>query len=67
MEQVFTRINTVHAFRSGPLGPYLQKFAENSVQLGYARESIQEQLRTISRFGRWLKRRRVNLSKFSAC
>ena len=64
MERVFTRINTVHAFRSGPLGPYLQKFAETSVQQGYARESLQVQLRAISRFGRWLKRRRITLSKF---
>ena len=64
MERVFTRINTVHAFRSGPLGPYLQKFAENSSQQGYARESIQVQLRAISRFGRWLKSRRITLRKF---
>ena len=64
MERVFTRINTVHAFRSGPLGPYLKKFAEDSNQQGYARESIQVQLRAISRFGRWLKRRRITLRKF---
>lgn len=61
MERVFTRIHTIHAFRSGPLGPYLQKFAENSTQQGYARESIQVQLRATARFGQWLKRRRINL------
>jgi len=64
MERIFTRINTIHAFHSGPLGPYLKNFAENSNQQGYARESIQVQLRAINRFGRWLKRRRITLRKF---
>jgi site-specific recombinase XerD len=61
MEQVLKRINTIRVFRSGPLGPYLQQFAESSHQQRYARESIQVQLRAIGRFGRWLKRSRITL------
>jgi len=61
MEQVLKHINTVRVFRSGPLGPYLQQFAESSHRQRYARESIQVQLRAIGRFGRWLKISRITL------
>lgn len=61
MERVYKRIPTIQAFRSEPLGPYLQRFAEKSSHQGYVRESIQGQLRAIARFGTWLKRRRIAL------
>ena len=61
MERIYKRTHTIQTFRSGPLGPYLQRFVENSTQHGYARESIHVQLRCLVRFGRWLKRRRIPL------
>jgi integrase/recombinase XerD len=61
MERIYKRTHTIQTFRSGPLGPYLLRFVENSTQHGYARESIHVQLRCLVRFGRWLKRRRIPL------
>lgn len=56
MERVYKQAHTIRALRSGTLGPYLQRFAENSIQHGYPRKSIQVQLQTLAHFGRWLQR-----------
>ena len=47
--------------RSGPLGPYIDGFAELLFQQGYSREAGAQKLRLVSRLSRWLARREIEV------
>jgi len=58
MERFFSDLNTVQRFRSGPLGVYVQKLADELADSGFRRATIRTQLRVADHFGRWLHRRK---------
>lgn len=45
--------------RSGPLGPYLDSFAELDVGLGYAFTTRRQQFRYLAEFSRWLVKKQL--------
>ena len=46
-------------------GPHLDSFVANLAQLGYARETVQKQLRLLNAFDGWLRQRGVVLFDLS--
>ncbi len=58
MERFFSDLKTVQRFRSGPLGAYVQKLADQLADSGFRRRTIRVQLRAADHFGRWLCRRK---------
>jgi integrase/recombinase XerD len=54
MEQFFKHPQTLSRLREGPLGPYLDAFAQQLRDQGYARYSARLQLRLAADFSRWL-------------
>jgi len=58
MERFFSDLETVQRFRSGPLGVYVQKLADQLADFGFRRGTIRVQLRAADHFGRWLCRRK---------
>ena len=52
---------TIERLRGGLFGPHLDSFAADLAQLGYARETVQKQLRLLNVFDRWLRQRGVVL------
>ena len=58
MERFFTDLKTVQRFRSGPLGVYVQKLANQLADSGFRRRTIRLQLRAADQFGRWLCHRK---------
>ena len=45
---------TIERLRGGLFGPHLDSFVANLAQSGYARETVQKQLRLLNAFDRWL-------------
>jgi site-specific recombinase XerC len=58
MERLFSDLKTVQRFRSGPLGVYIQKLADQLADSGFRRRTIRLQLRAADHFGRWLHRQK---------
>ena len=57
--------------QDGPLGPYIDSYAAELRDKGYAQHTCELQVRVVADFGRWLARRgirprRLRLSCFSA-
>jgi site-specific recombinase XerD len=48
----------VSKLRWGPLGQHIATFVAALTETGYARESVQKQLRLLSQLGRWMQRTR---------
>src|SRR5262249_44870973 len=66
LEHIFARTHVIARLRRGPLGSYLDDFATNLHQHGYAPSSIQSYVRTGETFGRWLHRHAYALSGVDA-
>lgn len=62
MEQFFKDPQTLLRLHEGPLGPYIESFAELLTDQGYARYSIRYQLRLVANFSRWLQQQRVTVN-----
>jgi site-specific recombinase XerD len=56
---------TIERLRGGLFGPHLDSFVANLAQSGYARETVQKQLRLLNAFDRWLRQRGVVLFDLS--
>src|SRR5207245_4520891 len=54
MERFFSDLKTVQRFRSGPLGLYVQKLADQLEESGFRLRTIRVQLRVADHFGKWL-------------
>jgi integrase/recombinase XerD len=66
MERFFSDSRTLQRFRSGPLGIYVQKLADQLSDLGFRRSTIRLQLRAADHFGRWLcRRKQLQATSFS--
>src|SRR5262249_42861890 len=62
MEQFFKDPQTLLRLHEGPLGPFIESFAERLTDQGYARYSIRYQLRLVANFSRWLQQQRVTVN-----
>ena len=59
VERFFARRSTAERMRSGPLGPYVDEFAQRLVEQGYTRENISRKIRLVADLSRWLAGRRM--------
>lgn len=66
MERFFNDGRTIHRFRSGPLGPYVQQLADDLSRLGHARNATRLRLRIAHQFGRWLTKRHIEVADLTA-
>ena len=55
---VFPR--TICRMYAGPLGPFIDAFADQLQQRGYSRRSIRYKIQTAANFSHWLKRHSLN-------
>lgn len=61
---VFPRV--ICRMYAGPLGPYIDTFADQLQQRGYSRRSIREKIRTVAKFSHWLKCRDLDAKDVNA-
>jgi len=54
LEELFDNPMVVDRLRSGPLNPHLDSFAGSLAGMGYARATLQAQVRLLHRMGGWL-------------
>lgn len=59
MEQLYKHPRTLLRMRQGPLGAYVDAFAWQLMDEGYAKASARYALRLVADLGRWLRRRRI--------
>ena len=59
MEQLYKDPRTPLRMREGPLGAYVDAFAQQLIDEGYARASARYALQLVADLGRWLRRRRI--------
>ena len=57
MEQLYKDPSTPLRMREGPLGAYVDAFAGQMIDEGYARTSVRYALQLAADLGRWMKRR----------
>lgn len=63
MEQLYKDARTLERMRAGLLGAYVDAFARQLIDQGYARPSIRYSLQLVADFGRWLMQRRILVSR----
>jgi hypothetical protein len=59
MEQFFENPQTLLRLREGPLGIYIDSFAKQLADQGYARSSARYQLLLVADFSRWLEQQQI--------
>jgi len=59
MERLYKDPRTPLRMREGPLGGYVDAFAQQLIDEGYARASARYALQLVADLGRWLRRRRM--------
>ena len=59
MDQFYKDPRTPPRMRVGPLGAYVDAFAQQLSEEGYARASARYALQLVADLGRWLSRRRI--------
>jgi hypothetical protein len=57
MERFFTHAETLSSKREGPLGLYIDEFAEQVSQQGYSRQYARRRLQLVAELSHWLRRR----------
>lgn len=65
MEQLYKDPRTPLRMREGPLGEYVDAFAQQLIDEGYARSSARYALQLVADLGRWLRRRRMVASQLT--
>jgi len=66
MEQLYRDQRTLRRMREGPLGAYVDVFAQQMIDEGYARTSARYALQLVADFGHWLSRRRTRVPQITA-
>lgn len=66
MEQLYKDPRTLKRMREGPLGAYVDAFAQQMIDQGYVRTSARYALQLVADFGRWLKRHRTLVPQVTA-
>jgi len=65
MEALYKDPRTPKRMREGTLGAYVDAFAQQMIDEGYARTSIRYALQLVADFGRWLSRHRAAVSQIT--
>lgn len=65
MDQLYRDPRTPLRMREGPLGEYVDAFAQQLIDEGYARSSARYALQLVADLGRWLRRRRMVASQLT--
>ena len=55
IDQFYSHPLSSERLRPGPLGTYIDVFAQNLVEQGYARWTVEEKIRVVAGFSRWLQ------------
>jgi site-specific recombinase XerD len=58
LDQFYSDPLTLQRLRLGPLGPYIDAFAQQLVTRGYAKYGGRHKIRSVARLSQWLERRR---------
>lgn len=66
MEQLYKDQRTLKRMREGPLGAYVDVFARQMLNEGYARTSARYAMQLVADFGRWIGRRRIAVWQVTA-
>ena len=61
LDQFYARPSSWKRLRLGPLGPYIDAFAQQLSVRGYARSAGRNKIRAVVRFNRWLARRQCGV------
>ena len=64
--EFFTFPRTRCRLYAGPLGPYIDRFANQLHEQGYARRTSRTKLSTVARFSYWLQQRKLGLETVNA-
>jgi integrase/recombinase XerD len=59
MKLIFKDPETLQRMREGPLGPYVDSYAADMHQQGYASPTAEAQIRLVADFSRWLAKRQI--------
>ncbi len=59
MNLIFKDPETLQRMREGPLGPYVDSYAADMHQQGYASPTAEAQIRLVADFSRWLGKRQI--------
>ena len=59
MNLIFKNPKTLQRMYEGPLGPYMDSYAADMHQQGYATPTAESQIRLVADFSRWLARKRL--------
>jgi integrase/recombinase XerD len=59
MNLIFKDPETLQRMREGPLGPYVDSYAADMHQQGYASPTAEAQIRLVADFSRWLAKRQI--------
>ena len=65
MNLIFKNPETLQRMHEGPLGPYLDSYAADMHQQGYAQPTAESQIRLVVDFSRWLAKRQIILQKIT--
>lgn len=66
MEQLYKDPRTPLRMREGPLGAYVDAFAQQLIDEGYAKASARYALQLVADLGRWLRRRKIIAQQLTA-
>ena len=66
MNLIFKNPKSLQRMREGPLGPYVDFYAADMHQQGYASPTAEAQIRLVADFSRWLAKRQIAPSKITA-
>ena len=59
MNLIFKNSETLQRMHEGPLGPYLDSYAADMHQQGYAPQTAESQIRLVADFSRWLAKSQI--------
>ena len=62
LKQFYARPSSWARLRLGPLGPYIDAFAQRLSTRSYARSAGRHKIRAVARFNRWLARRQYSVA-----
>ena len=65
MEQFFKTPRALSSVREGPLGTYINSFAKQLSDQGYACSTVRLQLRLVAGFNHWLKQESITVSELT--
>lgn len=66
MEQLYKDPCTLRRMHEGPLGAYIDVYAQQLIEQGYARTSIRYALQLVANFGCWLSLHRIVVTEVTA-